>query len=448
GVKFELKSGDGYPGDRISYTSPSGTAFVSNQRIVFLPATTTHETSMDNGDPQTVNSFTIPHGNLQDQKFVQPLFGANRFEALATPVAGGSIAGRATLVLSFKEGGGFDFANIARKMSERIRETGDVPPYEEELPGYDGPPAEPAMQAAGGAPGYPDEAPPGYEHHEPSRRPAMALALDFDQTLTTTDTLSAIAAIAKRKHADSREFSWFTKQYLADYAAHESRWAQLTANRAVSRDLLNRYLESVRPVEAASLDRMSQHGLLAGLTRADLYTGGRLVQLRPNAADVVGQFLHTRGCHVCVVSVNWSADFIRGALDASGVDSKLIRVYCNDLDFDTSTGVSSGKVRPRLVVAGDKVAAIAKFKNEIRQQCGGDPLLVYAGDSLTDLPALLLADIGLLVGQSSRVTRWCHQLGVEFGKPRTSEGNRILYRLHDWASAPRLIDQAVGRAHL
>ncbi|KAJ2302522.1 hypothetical protein IWW55_003383 [Coemansia sp. RSA 2706] len=169
GVKFELKSGDGYPGDRISYTSPSGTAFVSNQRIVFLPATTTHETSMDNGDPQTVNSFTIPHGNLQDQKFVQPLFGANRFEALATPVAGGSIAGRATLVLSFKEGGGFDFANIARKMSERIRETGDVPPYEEELPGYDGPPAEPAMQAAGGAPGYPDEAPPGYEHHEPSR---------------------------------------------------------------------------------------------------------------------------------------------------------------------------------------------------------------------------------------------------------------------------------------
>ncbi|KAJ2120448.1 hypothetical protein IW147_005061 [Coemansia sp. RSA 720] len=154
GVKFELKSGDGYPGDQLSLASPSGTAFISNQRIIFLPATTTHLTSTTN-QPHTVNSYTIPHTNIKDQKFVQPLFGANRFEALAIPVANGHVEGRATLVLTFKEGGGFDFATIARKLSERIQETGEVPAHEEELPGYEGP--------QDVLPAYPDEAPPGYE---------------------------------------------------------------------------------------------------------------------------------------------------------------------------------------------------------------------------------------------------------------------------------------------
>ncbi|KAJ1667102.1 hypothetical protein IW140_001644 [Coemansia sp. RSA 1813] len=174
GVKFELKSGDGYPGDAVAFGSPSGTVFVSNKRIVFLPADTTHETSTSTTDPSRLNSFTIPHVNLRDHKFLQPLFGANRFEAVAQPVPGGNITGTAMLVLTFKEGGGFDFATIARKMSERISETGEIPPYEEELPGYDGaPPLADAESAAPLAytghndlPSYPADAPPGYEQHE------------------------------------------------------------------------------------------------------------------------------------------------------------------------------------------------------------------------------------------------------------------------------------------
>ncbi|KAJ2551500.1 hypothetical protein EV175_003667 [Coemansia sp. RSA 1933] len=176
GVKFELKSGDGYPGDAVLFGSPSGTVFVSNKRIVFLAAETTHETSTGSSDSGSkLNSFTIPHVNLHDQKFIQPLFGANRFEGVAHAVPGGNMAGTAMLVLTFKEGGGFDFATIARKMSERISETGEIPPYEEELPGYDGPPPllshteeQPAAYSAGhnDPPSYPTDAPPGYEQHE------------------------------------------------------------------------------------------------------------------------------------------------------------------------------------------------------------------------------------------------------------------------------------------
>ncbi|KAJ2615737.1 hypothetical protein H4S08_001095 [Coemansia sp. RSA 1365] len=168
GVKFELKSGDGYPGDSVTLQSDSGTAFVSNQRIVFLPVKTTHKTSTGNSTQGALNSFTIPHTNLKDQRFVQPLFGANRFEALALPVVGGSITGPTKLALSFKEGGGFDFATVARKISERIQETGEAPPHEEELPGYDNT-TQPVTSERNALPAYPDEAPPGYEQLDTRR---------------------------------------------------------------------------------------------------------------------------------------------------------------------------------------------------------------------------------------------------------------------------------------
>ncbi|KAJ2832339.1 hypothetical protein FBU31_002097 [Coemansia sp. 'formosensis'] len=174
GVKFELKLGDGYPGNSIAHKSPSGTAFVSNQRIVFLPKTTTHENSTSTN---AVNSFTIPHTNLRDAKFVQPLFGANRYEAQTIPLAGGhgNIPPHARLILSFNEGGGFDFAAIARQIAERMAETGTIPPHEEELPEYDGPPPPLPNSTSAPAPprssthseeivpSYPSDAPPGYE---------------------------------------------------------------------------------------------------------------------------------------------------------------------------------------------------------------------------------------------------------------------------------------------
>ncbi|KAJ2778343.1 hypothetical protein H4R18_004648 [Coemansia javaensis] len=159
GVKLELKSGDGYRGEAVAVRCGSGTAFVSNQRIVYLAATATDTSSIQSSAAGTLNSFTAPHTALRDQRYTQPLFGANRFEALVLRTPGSGLAGPVALTLSFKDGGGFDFATVARKMAERIRDTGAAPPCEEELPVYDGaPPQDPAP------PEYrPDDAPPGYD---------------------------------------------------------------------------------------------------------------------------------------------------------------------------------------------------------------------------------------------------------------------------------------------
>ncbi|KAJ2847180.1 hypothetical protein IWW36_003981 [Coemansia brasiliensis] len=265
---------------------------------------------------------------------------------------------------------------------------------------------------------------------------ATLLVLDFDQTLTSSDTLSVVAAVAKRKYPENRDFSWFTEKYMEDYQKHQTQWQPRIDREKITREFLNEYLESFRSVETTSLNRISKYGILAGVSRTELYAGGRKVKFQPGAAMAINRFMQVPDTHVCVVSVNWSADFIRGTLDANGVlNSGDISVFCNSPDFDQSTGLSKSDISPRLVVAGDKTATIDKYRQEVAQKTGFNPRLIYAGDSLTDLPALLLADTGLLVGQSSSVIKWCTMLGVKFGQPRSAEGGKTLHRLTSWEAA-------------
>ncbi|KAJ2456212.1 hypothetical protein EV183_000139 [Coemansia sp. RSA 2336] len=275
-------------------------------------------------------------------------------------------------------------------------------------------------------------------------RKATLLVLDFDQTLTSSDTLSMVAAVAKRKYPENRDFAWFTEKYMEDYQRHQTQWQPRIDSEKITYEFLNEYLESLRSVETASLNRISEYGILAGVSRDELYDGGRAVEFQPGAATAINRLMQAPNMHACVVSVNWSADFIRGALGANGVlNSQSISIYCNNPEFDKRTGLSKADISPRLVVASDKTATISNYKQEIAHKTGLDPWLIYAGDSLTDLPALLLADAGLLVGQSNSVTKWCDMLGVEFGRPRGAEGGKTLYRLQSWESALEILNLVV-----
>ncbi|KAJ1774692.1 hypothetical protein GGH19_004292 [Coemansia sp. RSA 1807] len=278
-------------------------------------------------------------------------------------------------------------------------------------------------------------------------RKSVLLALDFDKTLTVADTFNAIASVAKHKHPNKRDFRWFTDKYMEDYAQHESHWSPIihkhAENKSVTRSLMGQYLESLRQVENASLERIRDYKILAGVSRVELYNSGRQALFQPGVADVINYFLRVPNCHVCVISVNWSTDFIQGALDANGVSNQPpISVYCNDLKFSKRTGLSTGTMYPRLVVASDKVAVLETQREVLASRYDSKPRLVYAGDSLTDLPALLSADVGLFVGQNDHVAKWCKLLDVEFSKPRFDENDKTLHHLLGWGSAIDIIENS------
>jgi len=212
-TSIQLSTPNTYPAaNPYSAKCDSGTVYVTNQRIVYLPSTPTAE----------LQSFSAPILNLQDTFVRAPFFGANYWTATVKPVTGGGIPATHSAVelkLTFKDGGAFDYHTIFEQIKERshqaytvARENGRngitdaslANVHLEQLPAYEAPantsreadeprilspvPVRPAAVSAPtvGAetitpvvnPPAPDEPPPGYEEAQ-----VQAVGIDLEQRL-------------------------------------------------------------------------------------------------------------------------------------------------------------------------------------------------------------------------------------------------------------------------
>ncbi|KAL2000413.1 hypothetical protein VTN02DRAFT_3097 [Thermoascus thermophilus] len=160
-----------------SIQSSAGIIYLTNQRIVYLPAQPT----------QQLQSFSAPLLNLHDSHVSAPFFGPNVWTALVQPVSGGGIPPSLPAVqlkMTFKEGGAFDFHSNFERIKERLRqaveyaqESSSGSPgavnyshvHLEELPAYDGPGnAHPNPLESYIAPPGPEGAPPSGSKTESS----------------------------------------------------------------------------------------------------------------------------------------------------------------------------------------------------------------------------------------------------------------------------------------
>ncbi|KAK5445290.1 hypothetical protein LTS15_010071 [Exophiala xenobiotica] len=105
-----------YPGNNpLAIHCNSGTAYITNQRIIYLPDTATPE----------LKSFSAPLLNIHDSCVSMPWFGPNAWQAVLQPVPGGNIpAAHANieLKLTFKEGGAPDFHSTFERIKERLQQ--------------------------------------------------------------------------------------------------------------------------------------------------------------------------------------------------------------------------------------------------------------------------------------------------------------------------------------
>mmetsp|Transcript_60483 Transcript_60483/g.118578 ORF Transcript_60483/g.118578 Transcript_60483/m.118578 type:complete len:474 (-) Transcript_60483:263-1684(-) len=179
------------------------------------------------------------------------------------------------------------------------------------------------------------------------------------------------------------------------------------------------------------------------------------------------------GEHPAIVSINWSREVVSAALTSARIPYSAI--YCNELEFDDDDGdklskdgggKSTGKVNAELVSSmwgkvavqravvaakgvGVVAAGAASMKTTIETLAsadGGTPLLpcsnspliglpssssgssgsgggggacgavrgvrVFVGDSITDLAAMVEADVGVLIGGRESVKQACGVFGV------------------------------------
>ncbi|KAI9714369.1 MAG: hypothetical protein M1820_000330 [Bogoriella megaspora] len=98
-----------------SMQSGAGTVYLTNRRIVYLPAAATPH----------LQSFTAPILNLHDTRVTAPWFGPNVWTAVLQPVSGGGIPAQLAAVelkITFKDGGAFDFHTSYERVKERLQQ--------------------------------------------------------------------------------------------------------------------------------------------------------------------------------------------------------------------------------------------------------------------------------------------------------------------------------------
>ncbi|RMZ78531.1 hypothetical protein DV737_g3847, partial [Chaetothyriales sp. CBS 132003] len=114
-TSLSLSTPRAYPGTNpLSVKSENGTLYLTNHRIVYLPATPT----------DSFKSFSASHLNLHDSHITLPWFGPNAWQALVQPVPGGNIPNNhhVELKLTFKDGGAPDFHTQFESIKERLQQ--------------------------------------------------------------------------------------------------------------------------------------------------------------------------------------------------------------------------------------------------------------------------------------------------------------------------------------
>ncbi|KAI8098431.1 HAD-like domain-containing protein [Gilbertella persicaria] len=236
------------------------------------------------------------------------------------------------------------------------------------------------------------------------------LLVDFDQTITTKDTIALLGQFGLSLK-QNKPWSFFVDNYLQDY------------NKVSIPDTHTDFrsyaasLDSYRPVEKASLERVSQYKVFEGLTRQQLFDQGAehsKEYLRPHVIETLQQHRD----HVRIVSLNWSKDWIQGFL--SELDIPKEHIYSNELTF-SNEGKCTGDIVPTILTAGDKQRVIETFKQGRR--------VIYIGDSLGDIEALVEADMGIIIGNNASLLSSLKTFGYH-----------SLHRVDDWYQIQQLLE--------
>ncbi|CAO3674827.1 unnamed protein product [Rhizopus stolonifer] len=207
--------------------------------------------------------------------------------------------------------------------------------------------------------------------------------IDFDKTLTIKDTIALLAQFAldhSTTTTTTKPWSFFTQAYLNDYRQHQPPPHH-------DLDSLLIHLNSYKPIELASIERINQHRVFEGLTSEMLYNQGQKHQslLQPHMLSFL-QAVPKQS--IRIVSVNWSREWIRGFLQP--LDLKPQQIFAND--------IQAGQIVPSIVTTGDKQRTISQFNPK------GTPV-IYIGDYLGNLEPLVRANVGIVMGQDPELEK-------------------------------------------
>jgi hypothetical protein len=282
-----------------------------------------------------------------------------------------------------------------------------------------------------------------------------AFILDFDNTITTKDTISALfAQVLKYQKLQGRDFTIthadIVSKYTTDYVDHIEKYKPLKENRRSLEGEID-FQRSLKIVETRSFKRVSQSEMFNGISD-DVWK--RLGQEGVAEGEIeVRRGFWTSGLKqpieskCCILSVNFSRAFIQGVItvhrDCSfGHFKEIVSNGQTDPTGDDGTVVGPGLNENREIMAtsDDKLILMNKIRRKWQAQGENIVDVVYVGDSGTDIECLTDKNVtGVIMtpdGKGSLMDTMS-RIGVEvvhifeFAKRNKVEG--VLYWTRDFA---------------
>ena len=241
--------------------------------------------------------------------------------------------------------------------------------------------------------------------------PITNLITDFDGTVTIKDTIANIAyasadnfRVSASKGTSYSEFlqSWHhvVKQFSDEYLQLFERLLNQPQPSQNTYDALLKFLASFDEIELASVKRVVSGKFLAGIKREKLRNIGRNIKKQADVEIVLAR-MREAGIKIHVVSANWSKELIIGVMD-----DLFDNIVSNDLEFNED-GISTGQINLPILSPFDKL----KYYQRLKSDTGNN---LYIGDSISDLLAILAADIGVLFGRGKSVMRVISHFNIPF----------------------------------
>ncbi|KAI5969079.1 hypothetical protein CANMA_001883 [Candida margitis] len=233
-----------------------------------------------------------------------------------------------------------------------------------------------------------------------SSSPPKIIIADWDETLTTKDTIQYLAQVPYINNSKLQPpFSHYTQIYMSNYEAYKSQFGP-----CVTLDDHVRFQQGMLPIEMSSVTALEHDGIFRGLTKDQIRNqAAGHVELRPGAVDFLQRCL-VLDKQVVILSVNWTSLIIEEVLKRNGIDNdrgvngSKIKIITNEFEFKNEEEsslvdeqVSGSKLTPTSTTTGfwlpspairtssDKLTYIHQHHSP-----NGDEVM-YIGDSLTDL---------------------------------------------------------------
>ncbi|KAH9094539.1 hypothetical protein LEN26_018282 [Aphanomyces euteiches] len=257
---------------------------------------------------------------------------------------------------------------------------------------------------------------------------SWSLYVDFDDTCSVRDTIADLAKLAcKATNRPSTEWDRLVSLFLHDLSNVTKTLESTSSHSTFQPHVLDAFLEAYTAADAESVKRVEQSQVLQGIPKSSLISK---VGLKPGCAELLSKWPGD----VAIISSNWSQTFVTSALtdvaEKRAQHNLPFSVIANELELEDD--VTTGNILMQIQSPRDKMAHVLRAQKSGRR-------VVFIGDGVNDLLALVAADVGLVLNSpGSSIFRLAKHVGLPILDSSTD--GRGLIHIATWDAIRSFLD--------